>query len=131
MKWLFPLCLLVLAGCSTPGFGARVEPVTGTAANTAQTVGRTQGAANTFGIASTTYNVYVSGIDAKIAEAFATALESATPETLPAIAKAISEANKTSGVNIAFTQAASPSVDNAGLGGEGSTLPTSEPDKPE
>lgn len=131
MKVLFPLAL-ILAGCGTTGFGARTEPVTGTASNAAQTVGRTQGAATSIGVSSNTYNVYVAGMDQKVAEALAGALEGVPAERLPETIAAITAAFKAAGVtvNVAPQEAAS-SVDNAGLGGEGSTQPINEPVKPE
>ena len=131
MKVLFPLAL-ILAGCGTTGFGAKTEPVTVTASNVGQTVGRTQGAATSIGVSSNTYNVYVAGMDQKVAAALANALEGVPSERLPETIAAITAAFKAAGVTVNVNPGESPSsVDNAGLGGEGSTQPINEPPKPE
>lgn len=131
MKFLLPAVLLLTA-CGTTGFGARTEPVTGTASNVGQTVGRTQGAATSIGVSSNTYNVYVAGMDQRVAEALAGALEGVPAERLPETIAAITAAFKAAGVTVNVNPGESPSsVDNAGLGGEGSTQPINEPAKPE
>ena len=130
MKFL-PL-LFLLTACGTTGFGARTEPVTGTASNAAQTVGRTQGAATSIGVSSQTYNVYVAGMDQKVAAALSEALEGVPSERLPETIAAITAAFKAAGVTVNVNPGQSPSsVDNAGMGGEGASQPINEPVKPE